>query len=101
MERLSDVVCGIYSDVVEKEISAIMMNIITFLVVLALIGAIATYFLGVNITKGYIDIKNKLHSLESGNIFSIDVDEKILKRKDEIGDISRSFNTRRRRSEMS
>jgi methyl-accepting chemotaxis protein len=81
---------GIYSDDVKNAISAAMMKISSFLIVLALIGSAITYMIGANMTKGYVDIKEKLHNLETGN-FNVQLDEKALKRKDEIGDITRSF----------
>ncbi len=81
---------GIYSDDIKAAISAAMIKISIFLGILSLIGSTVTYFIGASIAKGYLDIRQNLHSLETGN-FHVQLSEKSLKRKDEIGDISRSF----------
>ncbi len=81
---------GIYSDDVKAAISDAMTTISVFLLILALLGSIITYVIGAKMSRGYIDIKQKLHSLENGN-FNVSLDESFLKRKDEIGDITRSF----------
>ena len=81
---------AVYSDDVHKAISDSVAKISTLLIVLALLGSGMTYLIGANMTKGYIDIKHNLRSLESGN-FAVQLPEKSLKRKDEIGDITRSF----------
>ena len=81
---------GIYSDDVRAAISDALMKLSIFLIALVLLGSVITYIIGAKITKGYIDIKQKLHSLELGN-FNVQLDEKSLHRKDEIGDITRSF----------
>ena len=55
---------GIYSDDVKTAISDAMTTISVFLLILALLGSIITYVIGAKMSRGYIDIKQKLHSLE-------------------------------------
>ncbi|HHV09488.1 MAG TPA: methyl-accepting chemotaxis protein [Clostridiales bacterium] len=81
---------AVYSDDIHKEIANSLVKISILFIVLALLGSGITYLIGASMTKGYIDIKHNLHRLESGD-FTIQLPEKSLKRKDEIGDITRSF----------
>jgi methyl-accepting chemotaxis protein len=81
---------GIYSDVVNDKISAVMLSVTTYLILFLIIGSVVSYFLGKYIAKGYNMVKLDLGKLENGN-FNITFQESNLVRKDEIGDIIRSF----------
>ena len=81
---------GIYTDVIKQEITKAMLSIATILGVFALIGSVISYFLGVYISKAYISLKEYLERLENGD-FHLQFPENTLARKDEIGDIFRSF----------
>lgn len=81
---------GIYSDVIKKEISASMLSIVIILGLFALVGSVISYLLGTYISKEYITLKSYLGRLEKGE-FTIQFQEHSLIRKDEIGDIFRSF----------
>lgn len=81
---------GVYSDAVQKEISDAMFMISVFLFVFFVISTVIANFLGVFIAKGYENLRKDLVRLESGD-FNIVLHEKYLNRKDEIGDITRSF----------
>lgn len=81
---------GIYSEAVQTAIFGTMIKISSFLAILALIGSSITYIIGGRMAKGYLDIKQNLQSLESGN-FNVQLNGTSLTRKDEIGDITRSF----------
>lgn len=87
---------GIYSDVIKQEISKDMLYITAILGIFALIGSVISYFLGSYISKAYVLIKNDLGRLENGD-FNVVLQEKSLLRKDEIGDIIRSFDHMQRK----
>ncbi len=81
---------GVYTDVIEAKVTTVMSAIIGVLIFLLLIGCILTYLLGENIGKGFKQIKGHLEKMENGD-FKIEFHDKSAKRKDEIGDITRSF----------
>lgn len=81
---------GIYSDVIKQETTKAMVSITAILGVFALLGSIVCYFLGAYISKAYISLKKYLERLENGD-FNIQFNVSTLVRKDEIGDIYRSF----------
>lgn len=81
---------GIYSDVIKQEITKVMVSITALLGLFALLGSVVSYFLGTYITKAYISLKGYFERLENGD-FHIQLPEGSLIRKDEIGDIYRSF----------
>ncbi len=81
---------GIYSDVIKQEITKAMVSITSFLGIFALLGSVVSYFLGAYISKAYISLKGDFERLENGD-FHIQLSEDSLSRKDEIGDIFRSF----------
>ncbi len=81
---------GIYDDVIKQEINKIMLSISTFLVLIALLGTIVSYILGVYLAKAYVTLKEYFTRLENGD-FNIPISERSLARKDEVGDIFRSF----------
>lgn len=81
---------GIYSSVIKKQIFNSMSLIIIFLLILAVIGTTVSFFLGTYISKGYQVIRKDLECLENGD-FNVTFHDSSLKRKDEVGDIIRSF----------
>jgi methyl-accepting chemotaxis protein len=81
---------GIYSDVVQKEISNSMLYIIIFSIIFLIIGSIVSYVLGDYIVKGYIRLQEHFKRLENGD-FCIQFESNSLTRKDEIGGIFRSY----------
>ncbi len=81
---------GIYSDVIKTEISTAMTSIALILGCFVLIGSIVSYLLGNYMSKGYVALKSFLEKLEQGN-FNNHFHDSTLARKDEIGDIFRSF----------
>lgn len=81
---------GIYTDVIKKQIAAAMLSIVIALGIFAVIGTIASYFLGVYMAKGYLVLRRDLEKLENGN-FNVQFLKGSLDRKDELGDITRSF----------
>jgi methyl-accepting chemotaxis protein len=81
---------GIYTENVETKINKAMLSISGILVIILLLGCIVFYMLGESISKVFKRIQNDLHKLEQGNL-SFEINEKIINRKDEVGEISRSF----------
>ncbi|MBP1755042.1 MAG: methyl-accepting chemotaxis sensory transducer, partial [Firmicutes bacterium] len=87
---------GIYSDVVEQEISKDMLYVTGILGMFALLGSVVSYFLGTYISQAYIELKTDIERLEKGD-FNVTFQEASLRRKDEIGDIIRSFDNMQRK----
>lgn len=81
---------GVYTDVLNKEISVIVGNIALVLFILLIISSVAIYFLGDYISKGYRVISKDLERMANGD-FTLEFEDKYVNRKDEIGSISRSF----------
>lgn len=81
---------GIYSDVINDSISEAMISTLVILAILAVIGIIFSYLLGKYVAKGYILLQGDLEMLEKGN-FHVIFQKGSMKRKDEIGQITRSF----------
>lgn len=81
---------GMYTDTIESRIASINFDISRLLVIVLLISCVIAYIFGQGITLGFTKIKKSLEKMESGD-FSINFTGKLLKSKDEIGDISRSF----------
>lgn len=81
---------GIYSNVIQKEISKSMSMISITLIILAILGTIVTFILGNYFTKAYRIVSRDLGRLENGD-FNVTFKCNSLARKDEIGDIIRSF----------
>ncbi|MDF2589483.1 MAG: methyl-accepting chemotaxis sensory transducer [Anaerocolumna sp.] len=81
---------GIYNEDIAAKINKEMVSISGILFVILIIGCIFSYILGDGISKGFKRIKEDLEKLEKGNL-QIHFNEKISKRKDEVGDITRSF----------
>lgn len=81
---------GIYSDVIQKEIASSMMYIVIFSIIFLIIGSVVSYRLGNYMSIGYIRLQEYFKRLEKGD-FCIQFHSSSLIRKDEIGDIFRSF----------
>lgn len=81
---------GVYMDDINKDINSTMEFITIILVAFALIGAVGSYLLGVYIAKGYNIINKDIKRLEQGD-FNVKFKDKSFNRKDEVGDILKSF----------
>lgn len=81
---------GIYSNTIRQEIASSVRFIFVLLLIFALIGTLISYFLGTYISKGYNIIKTDLERLEKGD-FNVTFHDSSFRRKDEIGNIIRSF----------
>lgn len=80
---------GTYSDSTDKKIDQALTFVGILGLVLLLIGDLVYYFLGSAITGGIRGIQDKLHLMAEGQ-FNFRFEEKLLKRKDEVGDMARS-----------
>ena len=81
---------GKYSTVVQAKISNAMNTIFIILLVILILAGIVAYLVGDNIGKGFNKIKSYIERMEKGD-FKISFNQKTAKRKDEIGEITRSF----------
>jgi len=81
---------GDYTSVVEAKITQAMQTILIILAIVLIIGCVIAYLIGDNIGKGFKKIKSYIERMEKGD-FKISFNEKTAKRKDEIGEITRSF----------
>lgn len=81
---------GIYSEEIKQQISEAMLMISIVLGVFLLISTSIAYVLGTAIAKGYENLKKDLAHLENGE-FNFQLHERFINRKDELGDITRSF----------
>ena len=81
---------GDYASVVEAKITQAMQTILIILAIVLIIGCVIAYLIGDNIGKGFKKIKSYIERMEKGD-FKISFNEKTAKRKDEIGEITRSF----------
>lgn len=82
---------GIYTNIVAEKINSSLRMIVLLAAVLLLMGAVVSYFIGNTIAKGIRMIQERLKLMEEGK-FDIHFEEKLLKRKDEVGLIARSSN---------
>ncbi len=80
---------GVYTNVVTEKINRVMRIIVLISAVLLCVGVFIAFLLGSNISKDVIIIQEKLQLMETG-IFQFDFSNKLLNKKDEIGDIARS-----------
>lgn len=78
---------GVYSDVINSKIDDAMIIIVALALAMLVIGVGASFVLGNAIGKKIGHVKEKIKLMEIGD-FSISFDEKLLKRKDEIGEIA-------------
>jgi len=81
---------GIYNYELEAKIAEYLTWIIVILLVVLVIGVLFSYLLGNSIAQGFNQIKNNMLKMEQGDL-TIELKEKFTKRKDEVGDITRSF----------
>lgn len=81
---------GIYTNVVEGKIKQAMFSFSSLLFILLIIGCIISYLFGHGIGKSFSKIRVDLEHMEKGN-FNNSFNNKLSKRKDEVGDITRSF----------
>ncbi len=80
---------GIYNTVVSEDIMSTMLTIVSISIMILLPGLLITYIIGNSISRGIKEVRNKLKSIEEGKLDNV-FQENVLKRKDEIGSISRS-----------
>lgn len=80
---------GLYTNVVTKKIDRAMLMVVLLASALLLIGIVISYLLGNAIAKGIHLIQERLHFMEEGK-FDFHFDQRLLKRKDEVGIIARS-----------
>lgn len=80
---------GVYIDVVSEKIDSAMVFIVLLAGVLLIAGIIVAYLLGNAIAKGIKMIQDRLQLMEEGK-FNFQFEDKLLKRKDEVGIIARS-----------
>lgn len=83
---------GVYTDVIDEKVSDAVQFTMGFLAVFLILGSVLSYFLGRYIAKAYSIIKMDLERMEQGD-FNIRFNDNRINRKDEVGDIIRSFNT--------
>jgi methyl-accepting chemotaxis protein len=81
---------GIYKATVQQRIMDSMIYISGFLFFVLIFGSIGVFVWGNSISKVFKRIKFDLEKLEQGDL-QIQFNQKLLKRKDEVGDITRSF----------
>ncbi len=81
---------GKYTDAVHDQINQAMLTTVIFLFIFFLIGTVVSYFLGKYTAKAYGVVKDNLERLETGD-FNVEFHIKSFRRKDEVGDIIRSF----------
>ncbi|BCJ95555.1 methyl-accepting chemotaxis protein [Anaerocolumna cellulosilytica] len=81
---------GIYNYELEAKIAEYLTWIIVILLAVLVIGVLLSYLLGNSIAHGFNQIKNNMLKMEQGDL-TIALKEKFAKRKDEVGDITRSF----------
>lgn len=81
---------AVYSDVIKQKTNAAMLSVSISLGIFAVLGSVVSYFLGAYLSKGYLSLKGYLGRLENGD-FKIQLQDGNLTRKDEVGDIMRSF----------
>ena len=80
---------GLYTNIVTKKIDRAMLMVVLLASALLLIGIAISYLLGHAIAKGIHLIQERLHFMEEGK-FDFHFDQRLLKRKDEVGIIARS-----------
>lgn len=78
---------GIYTNFVNQRVNDTMIKVISIAGIMMLLGIAAAYYLGNTITKGIAQIKVKLELMKNGK-FNNQFEEKLLKRKDEVGQIA-------------
>ncbi len=80
---------GIYTDVISEQINNTIRSLLVMSGILLIVAVIVTYVFGNAIAKGIKKIQHKLKLMEEGR-FNFNTEDKLLKRKDEVGAIARS-----------
>ncbi len=80
---------GVYTDVVNERILEAMLLIGVLSAGMLIIGIVISFLLGSTIAGGITKVKDKLRLMESGN-FNFEFHDKLLRRKDEVGEIANS-----------
>lgn len=83
---------GLHTNDITEKVNHTMQSALIFQFVFLLIGSIFAYFFGSYIAKAYGVLKTSLERLEQGD-FNVLFNQKSHIRKDEIGDIIRSFHS--------
>lgn len=81
---------GTYTDDIDTQIQDIMKIISLISLIILLVGAVLSYLLGTAIARGINLAKDNLRAMENGE-FNIQFTETVLKRKDEVGEITNSL----------
>lgn len=81
---------GIYTEDINHEVNSSMLFINIVLGIFFIIGTIIAGFIAALSAKGYESLKVDIARLENGE-FNLKLHDKSINRKDEIGDINRSF----------
>ncbi len=80
---------GLYMDLVNNKISNTVLLIALLSSGILLISIVVSFILGRGIAKGIGKVKDRLRFMENGS-FYFDMEDSILKRKDEVGEIANS-----------
>lgn len=81
---------GVYTDEIQSQIKKALLSSVGILIFIDIFGIAISYTIGLTISKGFLKIKKDLESIEQGD-FRINSNKKLESRKDELGDITRSF----------
>lgn len=81
---------GVYNEDIKAEIWNNLYNIVGILFVALIIGCFVSYLLGRGFSSAFIRLKADFEKMADGDLEVIR-NEKVLNRKDEVGDITRSF----------
>lgn len=81
---------GIFAKDLNAHILQRSIHILAILGVMLLIGLVVSYILGHVISKGFVKIKESMTKIENGDLTGIFSEKQVLRR-DESGDINRSF----------
>ncbi|MFV0343008.1 MAG: methyl-accepting chemotaxis protein [Anaerocolumna sp.] len=81
---------GIYNADIRTEIRENLYNITGILLTILILGCIVSYVMGKGFSTGIIRLQTDFERMSNGDL-NITLNDKVLKRKDEVGDITRSF----------
>lgn len=81
---------GIFTENIDKQLLQSSTHIIVILGLMLVLGFIVSYILGHIISKSFSKIKESMSKIEDGDLTGIFSDKQLLRR-DESGDINRSF----------
>lgn len=80
---------GKYTKTVQSDILDVMKLISGVALFMLVLGSFVSYLLGSAIAKGIGLVKERMKSMELG-VFNVHIDQSLLKRKDEVGEIANS-----------